>query len=224
LIVINKWVVLLASGFVVGQALAQQAPWPAPSMPYVPFWVVPAPTQPVPPQFLLPKNVPFPMPFWLWYAPPPGAVPFPQALPAPGVAKAEAKSEAKAEVPPEVVPAPAQPEKAVLPPEPVISQAVAPPGPSTEAPEATLVEQVAESLPKTEPKAKVQASSVPVRHAVARTASKPQSAPAKAVVTTPKSTPVKKASAQPGSSASKPKAAKKTRKLCWKDGRLDVCE
>lgn len=227
---VKNWIVLLAGGCVMGQVHAQQGPWTAPAPPYVPYWVVPAPNQAVPPRFLPPQQVPFPMPFWFWYAPAPGTLPFPQMKPATG--------ETKPVAPPEAAPAPVQAEKVVPAAAPASEvsapQAALPPGPADKAPEPAVMERTAMPTPEPVPDRRtaspqVQAAEPPARKA-AKSVSAPASAPLKAPVAKAKTSDMvaagaaKKPVAQTNTVTSKPKPAKKSRKLCWKDGRLDVCE
>lgn len=230
----NRLTLCLLAGFLAGQASAQQAAWSPSQASYVPLWVVPAPVQPVPPPYLLPQRVPFPMPFWMWFAPPPG---MPWAIPVPptGVQAAAgppARLEAPAPTgmpaagaPPAVTPAPVKPDL----PAPVPSDA-APPVEKSVAVPAVQPEVVASTAAAKPDPAKVEAA----RETTGAPAQLPTKVPVKPVETPKAKTPAPKTERTTPKRTGAPvnakvvpapaKPAGKTRKLCWKDGRLDVCE
>jgi hypothetical protein len=239
-------------------ALAQQAAMPLPALPYVPLWMLTPPSQPLAPRFVPPGAVPFPMPFWLWYAPPPGTVLHPAAaakpvaavptqaspatpsealppaaaVPASAVAPAaqeETKESAHEEVKVEVremtqtAPVPTSPEKVeaktASPEEPATTQAEAAP--------ATTPEFKIEAKPEIGPVPFVQAVAMPEAKAHAKTAAKPQLRHAPKAEARTKKRPAAKQvplrQAMDKTNAAPVKQSKKARKLCWQDGRLDVC-
>lgn len=267
---IKKLTVLAAGGLLFGSAHAQQFMWPP--LPPVPVWVVPGTMQPlpaqlppqVPPQFLLPQNVPFPTPFWFWYAPPPGVEPFVKALPtAPLPRGAEVKEDTGKELknekpvadvsapsPSAVVkdavsaPEPAQP-RVAEPAVPVAAEAPTPPAPTVAQPEPEKLPQEAARPPEPPILAKPAPETPPEHGSPAAASPAPTTgpapvlaAPAKAPVAGPKvrspdktgvqssptGQPAPETVAAKKADNGKPKSVKKSRKLCWKDGRLDVCE
>ncbi|MCP5278218.1 MAG: hypothetical protein H6935_07645 [Thiobacillus sp.] len=243
----NKWIAGAVGFLAGGQVMAQQLPWPVNTMPYVPYWVVPAPLQPMPPRFLSPQQVPFPMPFWFWYAPAPGIVTLPELKHASDQIPPQVRDVHKSEVakeaasgpaamqlaapaqvtPPQVTPPQESqvrpemtvPDMAAREPEPAAEKPV--PAPQTE----TLQEVQSAPQPEEQPRAEIKPVPSPVAEQpeVARE-TKVLHMPAKAPVPGPKVQARKAPSTRSSVVASKPKPAKKSRKLCWKDGRLDVCE
>jgi hypothetical protein len=184
-------------------ALAQQPSWPPPAMPYIPFWVPNPPAQPLAPRFLPPSAVPFPMPFWFWYAPPPGTT-------APVAPQMGAVPQANR-------PAPAAP-----------AQVGSEPSPAVPAPTAAMPPPEAQAGSESKSATKVAGpGNGGVAKKVSRTAAKPHPRRVSTTVTQVRKAPAAKkplgktAAAKPSASASG--QAKKARRLCWENGRLDVC-
>ncbi|MEW6676428.1 MAG: hypothetical protein AB1421_00775 [Pseudomonadota bacterium] len=232
-----KKIVLGVLGLVFSaQAIAQAAG--AAGMPYVPLWVLQPQPQWVPlplampqggtVQVLPPRQVPYPTPFWMWYVPgpAPASVPAPAPRQQPGAqvvspAAAGGNSpglEQKSAAPTPVTlpnmdaalptPTSAGVEPAAL--QPAAKEALQP-GPAAYDETASAIGQpVALSEPEPAP------ALVPV--AKARTAVK-QRSNASTAAATPKTV-----VASPAKAGKAGNNGKKSRKLCWMNGRLDVCD
>jgi hypothetical protein len=190
----------------------QPAGWPPvlfwPFNPYLlqpQYWPQLAPSVPG-------QVVPFPTPFWLWPVQQPqpatkAAVEAPVAsqLPAASTPAAPAATASAASVP---APAPAPISQANPEPAETLTPAVTPAVP-------TLLVTPIEIPPATtpEPTGQTEPATLPALMPPAET-----SAPGAAV-----SDPAKKPKLIKKSRTAKPKTTQKVRKLCWKDGRLDVC-
>jgi hypothetical protein len=171
--------------------------WQVNSYPIQPWiWTAPAPQQ----------RIPFPTPFWLWPPQPaPQAMPTPQVPPMTQVTAPPAKTldsgpPLVVETQPAVSPEP--PTASPISPPPVIDTA---PAPTVTEPTASPAQTNSAPSDLTDPVA-VQAA--PIMETPVRAASSPIPAPQPKPVKKPQST---------------KKPSKKLRKLCWKDGRLDVC-
>jgi hypothetical protein len=222
------------------QAWAQEPPWLVQGAPYVPFWIMPVPNQAIPvlpPRYLPPREVPFPMPFWYWYAPPPGGQALQERPAAPAEAKGEARSEARPETRSEQTP-PAVPMETTVSSQETVQSPVPPPSDATVHGEAPRIEAAGEqpdpvAVPVPEPKTEAKAE--PVAAPIPAPMKPPQEQVSQKAVSVPKANTARKplvtpvqpaavASTTTPKPASKPASTKKARKLCWKNGRLDVCE
>jgi hypothetical protein len=163
----------------------------------------------------IPQAIPFPTPFWLWPLPPqppalapssPAAsVPTPPSTPTVSAAHMETLSpEALPVTPPAVpeetltkaaAPTPATTETSIAKPEPALEEATPPIAPI--------------ELTATTPSIEAQLIPAPLDENISRTNAEPK--PASETKTLKKARTAKK------------NVTKKVRKLCWKDGRLDVC-
>lgn len=221
---------LSALSFFGASVQAQQSFAPGPQAPFWPFnpyspqlhmWAAPMPMQPMPMQ-PMPLPMPFPTPFWLW----PMAPQWP------------AQSQPATTAPPSALTTPT-PATDLPPPQsdalPASAEIVATPS-ASEAPQSTLTtdETAAPELamPRVEhsdsPPASASAvvtplptsSDTPDTPADSASLAAPVDAPSQvepATTTRQVDTPVVK------SRTATKKSTRKIRKLCWKDGRLDVC-
>jgi hypothetical protein len=163
----------------------------------------------------MPQAIPFPTPFWLWPLPPqpPSLAPSPPAasLPTPPTlptVSAEHMETLTPETPPVTPPAvqeetlaraaattPATTETSITKPEPTLEEAILPIAPI--------------ELTATTSSIEAQLIPAPIDELISRTNAEPK--PASDAKTLKKARTAKK------------NVTKKVRKLCWKDGRLDVC-
>lgn len=189
-----------------GAAYGQQPVWP---WPYPPFWVVPAPPQPMP----------FPTPFWIWPAPqvPSAPVPVTPAPPAPisPAPPAPGHQEEKALAPP-LAPAPAM--SVPAPPLPGPGPEAAP-GPQS--PGAAAGRMEIHALPARPEPAPVELSVVPPPAAVPQPGKPAAQHAVPEEIPAVQAPPLSKRAGKKRPNSKKP--ALKPRKLCWKNGRLDVC-
>jgi hypothetical protein len=193
------------------------------------------PPRQVPPQLVSAHQMPYPTPFWMWYVPSPAPAPASTPAPVAGQTRSPAAApavlpatEQKTEVPQpvlppivEAVPVSPPPAPTPAPVEPVAGQSAATVHPAPEVSQAVAPEGVraasgatAQPTPSSEP----QPAPALVPPAKARTAAKQRSTGG------PASTRANATSALPAKAGKNGTNGKKSRKLCWKNGRLDVCE